>query len=85
MGIVTWIVTGFIIAFLARRIMPDFAQGDLVITVLLGTAGAVLGGLFVGLLGGNGTTEVNLWSLLVAALGAIILLLLYDLIARRGV
>jgi uncharacterized membrane protein YeaQ/YmgE (transglycosylase-associated protein family) len=85
MGIVTWIVTGFAIAFMARRIMPDFAQGDLVITVLLGTAGAALGGFFVGLFGGNGATDVNLWSFLVAALGAIVLLFLYDLIARRGV
>lgn len=85
MGIVTWILAGFIIAFMARRVMPGFAHGDLVITVLLGTAGAVLGGFFVGLLGGNGATEVNLWSFLVAALGAIVLLLLYDLVARRGV
>ena len=85
MGIVTWILVGFAIAFLARRIMPGFAQGDLVITVLLGTAGAALGGFFVGIFGGNGATEVNLWSLLVAALGAIILLFLYDLIARRDV
>ena len=85
MGIVTWVVAGFIIAFLARRIIPGFDQDDLVITVLLGTAGAALGGFFVGLLSGNGVTDVNLWSFFVAALGAIGLLLLYDLIARRGV
>ncbi len=85
MGIVTWVVAGFIIAFLARRIMPEFAQGDFLVIVLLGTAGAALGGFFVGLLGGTGATEVSVWSFFVAALGAIVLLLLYDLIARRSV
>ena len=38
MGIVTWILAGFAIAFLARRIMPGFAQGDLVITDTAGGA-----------------------------------------------
>ena len=85
MGIVTWIVAGFIIAVLVRRIMPEFAQGDFVVIVLLGTAGAALGGFFVGLFSGNGATGFNLWSFFVAALGAIVLLFLYDLIARRSV
>ncbi len=85
MGIVTWIVAGFIIAFLARMIIPEFAQGSFLVIALLGTAGAALGGFFVRLLGGTGATEVNLWSFSVAALGAIVLLLLYDLIARRSV
>ncbi len=85
MGIVTWIVAGFIIAFLARMIIPEFAQGDFLVIVLLGTAGAALGGFFVRLLGGAAATEVSLWSFFVAALGAIVLLLLYDLIARRSV
>ncbi len=85
MGIVAWMVAGFIIAFLARMIIADFAQGNFQVTVLTGTAGAALGGSFVRLFGGTGTTEVNLWSFIVAALGAIVLLLLYDLIARRSV
>jgi uncharacterized membrane protein YeaQ/YmgE (transglycosylase-associated protein family) len=84
-GIVTWIAAGFMTAFLARRIMPKFAQADFVIIVLLGTAGAALGGLFIGLFSGNGATGFNLWSFFVAALGAIVLLLLYDLVERRGV
>ncbi len=67
-----------------RIIIPEFAQGDFVVIVLLGTAGAALGGSFVRLLGGIGATEVSLWSFLVAALGAIVLLLLYDLIARHS-
>jgi uncharacterized membrane protein YeaQ/YmgE (transglycosylase-associated protein family) len=84
MGIVAWMVAGFIIAFLARMVIPEFAQGNFLVTVLSGTAGAALGGFFVRLLGGAGATEVNPWSFLVAVLGAIVLLLLYDLIARRS-
>jgi uncharacterized membrane protein YeaQ/YmgE (transglycosylase-associated protein family) len=84
MGIVAWILAGFIVAFLARMIIPEFAQSDFLVIVLLGTAGAALGGSFVRLFGGTGATEVSLWSFFVAALGAIVLLLLYDLIARRS-
>ena len=84
MGIVAWMLAGFIIAFLARMIIPEFAQGNFLVTVLSGTAGAALGGFFVRLIGGTGATEVSLWSFFVAALGAIVLLLLYDLIARRS-
>ena len=84
MGIVAWMVAGFIIAFLARMVIPEFAQGNFLVTVLSGTAGAALGGFFVRLLDGTGTTEVNPWSFLVALLGAIVLLLLYDLISRHG-
>jgi uncharacterized membrane protein YeaQ/YmgE (transglycosylase-associated protein family) len=53
MGIVAWMVAGFIIAFLARMIIPEFAQGNFLVTVLSGTAGAALGGFFVRLIGGN--------------------------------
>jgi uncharacterized membrane protein YeaQ/YmgE (transglycosylase-associated protein family) len=84
MGIVAWIVAGFIIAFMARRVIPEFAQGDFLVIVLLGTAGTALGGSFVRLFSGTGTTEVNPLSFIVAALGTIVLLLLYDLIARRS-
>jgi uncharacterized membrane protein YeaQ/YmgE (transglycosylase-associated protein family) len=47
-------------------------------------AGALVGGFIVGLLGGSGATGFNIWSILVATLGAIILLEIYRLIARRA-
>ena len=52
-------------------------------TILIGMVGAVVGGLVVGLLGGTGVTGFNVWSILVATLGAIILLVLYRLVAGR--
>jgi uncharacterized membrane protein YeaQ/YmgE (transglycosylase-associated protein family) len=51
--------------------------------VLVGMAGASVGGLVVGILGGAGATGLNVWSILVATLGALILLFLYNLVARR--
>jgi uncharacterized membrane protein YeaQ/YmgE (transglycosylase-associated protein family) len=85
MAIVIWVVIGCITALLARRIVPEFAQGGFVVTALMGGAGAALGGSFAGFLGGNGATGFNLWSAFVAALGAIVMLLLYEVVARRSI
>jgi uncharacterized membrane protein YeaQ/YmgE (transglycosylase-associated protein family) len=57
--------------------------GGLVITILLGMVGASVGGFLVGIIGGTGATGFNVWSILVATLGAVVLLFLYNLIARR--
>jgi uncharacterized membrane protein YeaQ/YmgE (transglycosylase-associated protein family) len=54
------------------------------VTVLLGMAGASIGGFFVGILGGTGATGFNIWSILVATFGAVILLFVYGLITRRS-
>ena len=58
--------------------------GGIIVTILIGMAGALVGGFIVGLLGGTGATGFSIWSILVATLGAIILLALYRLIARRA-
>ncbi len=83
MGLVSWIVVGAMAGLLARRIVPEPDPGRFLVTVLLGMAGASLGGFVVGVLGGSGTTGFNVWSIMVATLGAVILLYLYGLIARR--
>ena len=54
--------------------------GGVIVTILIGMAGAFVGGFVVGLVGGTGATGFNIWS----TLGAIILLALYRLIARRA-
>jgi uncharacterized membrane protein YeaQ/YmgE (transglycosylase-associated protein family) len=82
-GFISWIVVGAIAGLLARRIVPGPDPGRFMVTVLLGMAGASVGGFFVGVLGGSGATGFNVWSILVATLGAIVLLYLYGLIARR--
>jgi uncharacterized membrane protein YeaQ/YmgE (transglycosylase-associated protein family) len=83
MGFVSWIVVGAIAGLLVRRLVPGPDPGRFMVTVLLGMAGASVGGFVVGVLGGSGTTGFNIWSVLVATLGAIALLYLYGLIARR--
>ena len=83
MGFISWIVVGAIAGLLARRSVPGPDPGRFMVTVLLGMAGASVGGFFVGVLGGSGATGFNVWSILVATLGAIVLLYLYGLIARR--
>ncbi len=85
MGIITWIVVGLIAGLLAKWFMPGTGPGGFIVTVLIGMAGASIGGFIVRLLGGAGATGFNVWSILVATLGAIILLLLYGLVDRRAV
>ena len=83
MGLISWIVVGLIAGLLAKWIMPGEGPGGLLITLILGMAGASVGGFFVSLLGGTGATGFNVWSIVVATFGAIILLFLYGLLARR--
>jgi uncharacterized membrane protein YeaQ/YmgE (transglycosylase-associated protein family) len=83
MGIISWILVGLIAGMLAKWLMPGSGPGGFILTVLIGMAGASLGGLIVRILGGSGATGFNVWSILVATLGAIVLLFLYGLIARR--
>ena len=83
MGIISWILVGLMAGLLAKWMMPGSGPGGLIITILIGMAGASIGGYIARLLGGTGATGLNAWSILVATLGAIILLLLFGLIARR--
>ena len=83
MGLISWIVVGAIAGLLATRILPGPGPSSFVLTVLLGMAGASVGGFIVGILGGSGATGFNVWSVFVATLGAVVLLFLYDLIVRR--
>ncbi len=85
MGLISWIVVGLIAGLLAKWIMPGEGPGGLIITLILGMAGASVGGFLVSILGGTGATGFNIWSILVATFGAIILLSLYGLFARRTV
>ena len=82
MGIVSWILVGFIAGLLAKLLLPGDDPGGLIVTTVIGMVGAVVGGILIGILGGAGATGFNVWSILVATLGAIILLFVYQLFAR---
>ena len=85
MGLISWVAIGAIAGLLARRIVPGPDPGRFVVTVILGMAGASVGGFVVGVIGGTGATGFNLWSILVATFGAVLLLYVYGLVARRTV
>jgi uncharacterized membrane protein YeaQ/YmgE (transglycosylase-associated protein family) len=82
-GIISWIVIGLVAGLLGKLIMPGDDPGGIIVTVLIGMAGAVVGGFVVGLLGGTGATGFNIWSIVVATIGAIILLVIYRAIVGR--
>ena len=84
MGIISWILVGLLAGLLAKLVMPGDDPGGIIVTILIGVAGAFVGGFVVSLLGGTGVTGFNIWSILVATLGAIILLAIYRLVASRS-
>lgn len=79
-GVISWILVGLTAGILAKLIMPGRDPGGLLITIVIGMVGALVGGFVVQLLGGTGLTSFSTWSILVATLGAIILLALYRLV-----
>ncbi len=85
MGILAWIVVGLIAGVLAKLIMPGDDPGGIIVTIIIGIVGAFVGGFVVNLLGGAGVSGFNIWSILVATLGAIILLAVYRLVVGRRV
>lgn len=83
MGIISWILVGLIAGALAKLIMPGDDPGGIIVTILIGIVGAFVGGFVVSIFGGTGVTGFNIWSILVAILGALILLAIYRLVASR--
>ena len=77
MGILAWIVFGLIAGALAKFIMPGDDPGGIIVTMLLGIVGAVVGGFLGSLLLGVGVSGFNLPSLLVAIVGALLVLFIY--------
>ena len=74
MGILTWIVFGFLAGALAKWIMPGKDGGGFVSNVVIGIGGAMLGGFIASSLGMGSVTGFNLGSLFIATLGALLLL-----------
>jgi uncharacterized membrane protein YeaQ/YmgE (transglycosylase-associated protein family) len=81
MVVIGWIVFGLIVGALAKLIMPGRDPGGIIVTMLLGIAGALLGGFIGRAMGFYGPGEAAGW--LMSFLGAVILLMLYRMLARR--
>lgn len=82
MGIIAWIILGLIAGFIASRIVNKSGQGA-VMDIVLGIVGALVGGFLVSIIGGAGITGFNIWSILVAIFGAIVVLWIYHAVAGR--
>ncbi len=83
MVILSWIVFGLVIGFIAKLLMPGRDPGGFIITMLLGIAGALIGGFIGRAMGFYGPNQSAGW--LMSILGAIILLALYRVLVRRRV
>ncbi len=83
MGIIAWIVFGLLAGWVAKVLMPGRDPGGCVVTMLIGVAGAVIGGFIGNALGFGPVTGFDLRSFLLAVGGAVLLLLLYRAIAGR--
>ncbi len=83
MGLISRIAVGAIAGLISRRIVPGHDPGRFVVAVILGMAGVSVGGLVVGVLWGTGATGFDAWSIVVATLGAVLLLCVYGHVARR--
>ena len=82
MGIFSWIIMGLIVGALAKFIMPGDDPGGIFVTILIGIAGAFVGGLIGSAIGLGTVTGFNLGSLLLAVGGALLLLFVYRRIKK---
>ena len=81
MGILGWILFGLIVGALAKLVMPGRDPGGIIVTMLLGIAGAVLGGFVGRALGLYG--EGDAAGFLMSFIGAVLLLVLYRMVIGR--
>jgi uncharacterized membrane protein YeaQ/YmgE (transglycosylase-associated protein family) len=86
MGILTLILLGLVVGALAKLFMPGDDPGGFIVTILLGIAGAFLGGVIGSVLGVGSITGFNMTSILLGIAGAILLLVIYRMVRspRRG-
>ena len=85
MGILAWIILGLIAGAIAKAIMPGKDPGGFIVTAIIGIVGAVIGGFLGNLIFGiGGVSGVDVRSILIAVVGALVLLWIYRLATRRS-
>jgi uncharacterized membrane protein YeaQ/YmgE (transglycosylase-associated protein family) len=84
MSILAWIVLGLLAGFIGSKLVNKTGQG-VVLDIILGIVGAVVGGYLFNLFGSSGVTGLNIYSLLVAVVGAVLLLVAYHAISRAEI
>jgi uncharacterized membrane protein YeaQ/YmgE (transglycosylase-associated protein family) len=81
MSILAWIVLGLIAGFIGSKVVNKTGEG-IILDIVLGVIGAVVGGWLFRFFDSTGVTGLNLWSMLVAIIGAVVVLVAYHAIRR---
>jgi uncharacterized membrane protein YeaQ/YmgE (transglycosylase-associated protein family) len=79
-----WIIFGLVAGIIAKFIMPGRDPGGFIVTIILGIVGAVVGGFISTKLGLGDVTGFNIPSMIIAVLGAILLLVIYRAVKSRS-
>jgi uncharacterized membrane protein YeaQ/YmgE (transglycosylase-associated protein family) len=82
MSIIAWLVVGLVAGWIGSMIVNRGGEGP-VLDIVLGIVGAFVGGFLFNMFGHAGVTGINLYSILVAVVGAIVVLIVYHAIFRR--
>ena len=82
MSIIGWIILGLIAGFIGSKIVNKTGEG-FILDIVLGVVGAIVGGFIFSAVGSTGVTGLNLWSMFVAVVGAVIVLLVYHAVMGR--
>ena len=82
MGIISWIVLGLVAGFIGSKLVDRQGQGFW-LDIVLGIVGAIVGGFLFDLFGAEGVTGLNLYSMLVAIAGSVVVLVLYNALMGR--
>jgi uncharacterized membrane protein YeaQ/YmgE (transglycosylase-associated protein family) len=83
MSFIAWIILGLLAGFIGSKLVNRRGEG-VILDVLLGVVGAIVGGWLSNRFGEAGVTGLNLYSLLVAVIGAVVVLLVYHAIRRAA-
>jgi uncharacterized membrane protein YeaQ/YmgE (transglycosylase-associated protein family) len=83
MGWIAWIILGLIAGFIASKLVNKSGSGIL-LDIVIGIVGAIVGGEIGAKLGLGGIDGFSLWSILLAVVGAVIVLMIYNAVARRA-
>jgi uncharacterized membrane protein YeaQ/YmgE (transglycosylase-associated protein family) len=82
MSILAWLVVGLISGFLASKVV-NRTGGNLVLDIVLGIVGAIVGGFIFNAIGHSAPTGINIYSIFVSFIGAVVVLFIYHMIVGR--
>jgi len=82
MGIISWIILGLIAGYIGSKIVDKQGQGFW-LNIALGIVGALVGGFVFDFFGSTGVTGLNIWSMIVAIVGSVVVLLIYNAVTGQ--